>query len=279
MHKETVERSTLELIRKLQSHKSLKDFVLVGGTALALQLGHRMSIDIDLFSTLPFNAEKLSETLEHELGFEQESIEENTLRGSVHGIKVDIMTHAYKNIRIPIEDEGVRMASPEDIAAMKVNAICNSGERVKDFIDIYTLLKNKSIESIIDNYSEKYSQRNPAHAIKSLNYFEDVDLGDWPNMLIDKKIKWDDVTSKIRTSIVDYQNNLVKKGEQQLYQAIYENNLEEVNKLIKHDGLKPNNRHLQVIFEMQQKGIFVNPDIEKLINLNLPNQGKNISFS
>ncbi len=78
MHKETVEQSTLELLKTLQSDDSLKDFVLVGGTALALQLGHRKSIDIDLFSRNPFNANSLSEELENKYNFCQESVDKNT---------------------------------------------------------------------------------------------------------------------------------------------------------------------------------------------------------
>ena len=273
MHKETVTESTLELIKKLQAHNSLKDFNLVGGTALALHLGHRISIDIDLFSENPFDANKLSETLEKDFGFEQESVEENTLKGSIEGVKVDFITHAYKQIEAPVVEEEVRLASIKDITAMKVNAICNSGERVKDFVDIYFLLKRKNMSEIIDDYSDKYSQRNPAHAVKSLNYFGDVDLSDWPNILEEKNLKWENVKNKITSSIVNYQKELVDTSENNLSKAIYNNDSKKVEELIK-QGVKPNKRHLKLLDEMEVEKMQIKPDIRDSIKKHFPSKGK-----
>jgi len=241
---------------------------------LALHLGHRISIDIDLFSEKPFDANRLSETLEQEFGFEQESVETNTLKGSIDGVKVDIMTHAYKQIEAPLEEEGGRMASVSDIAAMKVNAICNSGERVKDFVDVYTLLDTKSMKQIIDNYSEKYSQRNPAHAVKSMNYFNDVDLSDWPDMLVNKKLKRKAVKDKIDSSLVTYQKELVETSEKKLSIAIYKNDHKTVSQLLK-QGLKPNKMHIKLMDEMEAEKMLVHPEIKDLINKHFPSKGKN----
>ncbi|MGV8829944.1 MAG: nucleotidyl transferase AbiEii/AbiGii toxin family protein [Breznakibacter sp.] len=276
MHKETVEQSTLELLKTLQSDDSLKDFVLVGGTALALQLGHRKSIDIDLFSRNPFNANSLSEELENKYNFYQESIDKNTLKGSIAGIKVDIITHAYPNIRPIVLDEGVRMASIEDIAAMKLNAISNSGERIKDFVDVYTLLQDRSLESLLNNFTEKYGQKNSFHTLRSLNYFNDVDTSDWPDML-NKRTTWKEVKERINQKVIAYQNEITKQPEKTLSRAIYTNNRQTVELLIE-GGVKPSKQHIKLINEMKSENIKLDPMIEITIKENLPKQDRGIKM-
>ena len=87
--------------------------------------------------------------------------------------------------------------SMEDIAAMKLNAISVSGQRVKDFIDIYFLLEIYSIEEMIGFYKKKYLQYNEANVLKSLCWFEDVDLSGWPVLIINPNLKWGTVKKKI----------------------------------------------------------------------------------
>ena len=78
----------------------------------------------------------------------------------------------------PIEEEGIRYLSAEDIAAMKLNAIINSGKRLKDFIDIYFLLEHYTLFDMIGFFEIKYPHLNPLIALKAIAYFNDID----PNM-------------------------------------------------------------------------------------------------
>lgn len=141
LHKETVDPSTLELLIQIQQKEYLKGFYLVGGTALALRLGHRKSVDIDLFSNFSFDAVQMLEYLSADFPFMLFFSANNTIKGSINQVQMDILAHRYPLIGEPFILENISMLSVEDIIAMKLNAISVSGQRVKDFIDIITCLK------------------------------------------------------------------------------------------------------------------------------------------
>ena len=208
LHKEAGDANLLDLIQKLQKLEVLSDFFLVGGTALSLQMGHRKSVDIDLFSQLPFEPEFTAGILEKEFGFQLQYSHRNTLKGTISGIFVDLITHPYSLIRPLVVVENIRMASLEDIAAMKVNAISGNGTRLKDFIDIYFLFKTFSFEEIIGFFSTKYNSRNEFHAIKSLTYFDDIDSTSWPEMILEPKLTLD----QIKTSLIQKRNFFINKS-------------------------------------------------------------------
>ncbi|MDD3527529.1 MAG: nucleotidyl transferase AbiEii/AbiGii toxin family protein, partial [Bacteroidales bacterium] len=134
LHTETVDGATLELIRQLQADPVLEGFVLVGGTALSLQIGHRISIDIYFFTRNDFDAQQLLQHLEQKYQFQEQYRHINTLKGIVNGVFVDFITHNYHMIKPNEHIEKITMASRPDIAAMKVNAIAGNGTRVKDFV-------------------------------------------------------------------------------------------------------------------------------------------------
>ncbi len=200
LHTNTVATEVLDLIKQLQENESLRDFFLVGGTGLALQLGHRTSVDIDLFTRKDFNVEGLLQKLETEFHFQMDMIENNTIRGTIRDIKIDLLAHKYPLLNPVKTTDGIRLSSVQDIAAMKINAISIDGTRVKDFIDVYFLLDMMSVKELLDCYSKKYSMRNPMHALKSMQYFEDVDIADWPEMIKNKTLTWDRVKKKIDQS-------------------------------------------------------------------------------
>jgi len=208
LHKETVDQSTLELLNQLQQKEYLKEFYLVGGTALALKMGHRKSLDLDLFSNFSFDAVQLLDNLTTDFSFTLFFSANNTLKGSINQVQVDILAHRYPLVCDPIIIENICMLSVEDIAAMKLNAISVSGQRVKDFIDIYFLLETYSIGEMIGFYKKKYSQYNEANVLKSLCWFEEVDLSDWPILLKTPKLKWGTVKKKIREATNAYLQQL-----------------------------------------------------------------------
>lgn len=198
LHQETVDQSTLELLTELQRKEYLKGFYLVGGTALALKLGHRKSVDLDLFSDFAFDTGLMLENLSADFPFRLYFSATNTLKGSINGIQVDIMAHRYPLVREPQVTEALSMLSVEDIVAMKFNAITINGQRVKDFIDIYYLLDEFTLAEMMEFYRTKYPLYNEVNVLKSLTWFEDVDISDWPVLLKSPDLEWSAVKKKIR---------------------------------------------------------------------------------
>jgi hypothetical protein len=197
LHTETVEQSTLELLVQLQKQEYLSGFHLVGGTALALKMGHRKSIDIDLFSDFSFDVGSLLENLSADFSFNLFFSAKNTIKGNIDKVQLDILAHRYPLINAPTTINNISMLSTEDIIAMKLNAISTSGQRVKDFIDIYFLLDFYSIEEMLSFYKKKYSQYNEVIVLKSIIWFEDVELSEWPVLLKNPNLTWSEVKEKI----------------------------------------------------------------------------------
>lgn len=204
LYKETISPQTLELLIQLQQKTYLKGFCLVGGTALALQIGHRTSIDIDLFSDFSFDTGYVLENLSADFGFNMFFSAANTLKGSINGVQVDILAHRYPYVSPPVFLDNITMLSTEDIIAMKLNAISISGQRVKDFIDIYYLLKLYSVSNMLRFYKMKYASFNEVNVLKSLVWFEDIDLSDWPVLLKNPELKWAEIMNKIRGETQKY---------------------------------------------------------------------------
>ncbi|MCF6184118.1 MAG: nucleotidyl transferase AbiEii/AbiGii toxin family protein [Bacteroidales bacterium] len=209
LYKDTIENSTLELLKKLQADTELSAFKLAGGTSLALQIGHRKSIDLDLFSQNNFDSNYLLEYLEENYNFAVDYTSKNTLKGSIKNIKIDLISHKYNLVKPFVKTENIILYSVEDIAAMKLNAISGNGTRSKDFIDIYFILKRFSVAEILEFYKKKYKLRNSLHVIKSLNYFNDIDTQDWPEMLLEKQISIEQVKQNIEIHIKNFSENLI----------------------------------------------------------------------
>jgi len=204
LFKTTVEPATLELLKSLQRKDYMRGFNLVGGTALAFYMGHRNSADIDLFSNYAFNASQLIELIEQDYPLQLYNTASNTIRGSIENINIDIIAHIYPYINEPSVIDGINILSVPDLIAMKLNAISVSGERSKDFVDIYFILEEKrfSINDMLRFYQMKYNQQGDMHILKSLIYFEDVDLSGWPVLLKKPLLKWTDVKKKIEKEVL-----------------------------------------------------------------------------
>lgn len=198
LYLETVESSTLELLKKLQRLPVLEQTRLVGGTALALQLGHRKSIDLDFFGTIDCEAEYLRESI---AGIASLTI----LKESPHihiyivdGIKVDIVNYKYPWLDDVVLEQGLRLASVSDIAAMKITAIIGRGTK-KNFIDIAFLLHHFSLEEILHFYAAKYNDSSVFMAMKSLAYFDDAEADPMPDMFVNQS--WQQVKAYILSKI------------------------------------------------------------------------------
>lgn len=200
LYTETVEPGTLGLLKRLMADVILESFVLVGGTALSLQLGHRKSIDLDLFSLIDFNSSEILSHLEEKNNnpvviqqFKQ------TLTVEIEGIKLDFLHFRYPFTYNILNIDGIRMADIRDIACMKVDAIVGRG-RKKDFYDLFYLLKRFSLEEIINWYQRMYNHSSLFHVYKSLTWFEDADMDAELNT-IDQNYTWEKVKSAILTEV------------------------------------------------------------------------------
>ena len=191
----TVESGTLELLKKLQSLPILKDFYLVGGTSIALQLGHRFSIDLDLFSVNDFNPYDIISILQKDFDLQIIVEEPKMLITEINGIKVDFVKMSYPILYPVIIEEGVRMLNIRDICAMKLKAITQRGNK-KDFFDLYYLIEYISIKEMLEIFKQKFNMNEIFHVVKSLTYFDDAEINPEP-IIFDEKINWKIVKMKI----------------------------------------------------------------------------------
>jgi len=199
MHKEVLNKKTERLLIKIKD--ICKNFYLVGGTGLALQIGHRKSIDLDWFSKKSFSVRQLKIKLKKigKLKIIQE--EEFTLNCVLDGVRLSFFRYPYKNISSLIKYENIKLASIKDIACMKIDSISSRGSK-KDFIDLYFILKKFSLEELLKMFDKKYKgiEYNRLHILKSLSYFEEAEKDPMPIML--KDIKWSDVKNKIKEEVI-----------------------------------------------------------------------------
>lgn len=202
LQKEAVDEKTFSILQRLQAIPELKNLRLVGGTALALQIGHRISIDLDLFGSFDSSI-----PLELLLAGFNKVVKTGANRFmqffEIDGVKVDFVNYDFPWLKNPILEEKTMLASVEDIAAMKVNAVINRGTK-KDFVDIAFLLYQYKLEDILSFYKQKYSVSDYQLALRSLSYFEDAEDDVMPNMLIKKD--WDSIKKEILTNLRSLQN-------------------------------------------------------------------------
>lgn len=192
MFTKTLSKNATGALALLGDSKILKGAYLAGGTACALQLGHRVSLDLDFFTEKEFNTEIVLSSLKKLPGFRLDEIAKWTILGSFPKVKFSYFYYPYPLIKKVSVFSGISVASLEDIAAMKIAAVCNRGTK-RDFIDLYFLIKKFSLKKILKFYDQKYAKlsNNFFHIMKSLDYFEDAELQKLPNMLI--PVSWDEV--------------------------------------------------------------------------------------
>lgn len=205
LYYETIDPSTLELLKNLLAFREFSELRLAGGTSLALQIGHRKSIDLDLFGKLEADEFSISRCLNNLGPVVLLKQSQNINIYLVNGVKVDLVNYPYPWIESVNNSDQLRLAGKKDIAAMKLAAITGRGTR-KDFIDLYFLLQENSLKTLLSYYTEKFSDGSPFLVLKSLAYFDDAENEETPYML--KNIKWNVVKGKILSELEDYLGNI-----------------------------------------------------------------------
>ncbi len=202
---QTIEPGTLSVLKKLMALPALKDFSSAGDAALPLKYGHRLSVDIDLFSHLPFTNAEIIEAIEKEFGDDfslQLHKERFGVSGFIQKIKVDIVKHPHPLLQEPETADGIRLYHSDDITAMKINAIMGRG-RKKDFWDIAELLQHYSVKDFISNYTRKYpSQQLLISVPYAMTWFDDAEETEAPVSL--KGQTWESVKKFIQQQVSDF---------------------------------------------------------------------------
>ena len=202
LHKETVTQQMWELLQRLMKDEKLKEHVLVGGTALALGLGHRLSVDIDLFTTKNFDSKMMLQYLHDTYGVNQNESKcfPNTVLTYIDTIKVDIVTHNYPLLNSVETIEGVRMISNEDIGAMKLHAIHQSGNRYKDFVDMYFMLEQEPLKFYLQAYQRKYD-KDQYWACIGLNTYDKINTFEGVDVLKEKEQNWKNIKKRLELAV------------------------------------------------------------------------------
>jgi predicted nucleotidyltransferase component of viral defense system len=189
-----VSNGLLEILNRVMQDPLFSGYRLVGGTSLALQLGHRQSVDLDFFGDQPIDEDAFLSAL-HPMGVIQViKKSKNILILTVNNIKVDFVHYSYPWLDPALALSGIRLATKKDIAAMKLNAIAGRGSK-KDFIDLYYLLKEICLPDMLSAYQEKYKDGSVFMVQKSMTYFEDADSETSP--IITDGTDWEDMKAEI----------------------------------------------------------------------------------
>lgn len=185
------------LIGKSKDHLALlsrselfQDAYLAGGTTVALQLGHRISVDFNFFTRKEFVSRNVAQDLARLGSFKEEQADRGTVLGDFEGVRLSLFFYPHALIDRPVRYLDINLASLRDIAAMKIDAIGSRGAR-RDFIDMYFICHSGyPLSNILEFYDQKYGilASNLVHIKKSLIYFEDAEREAMPRML--KEVEW-----------------------------------------------------------------------------------------
>lgn len=199
---QTLPTDTAKLLRLIQQKNTnfLSSFYLSGGTALSLQLGHRESEDLDFFSQQPFKPELIDQQLLEYGKLSETELSSGTLNTYLNGVKLQFLHYPYRLLEPVLAWEGVYLSSVIDIACTKLQTVGMRGSR-KDFIDIFFLLKQIPLKTLLQYTKKKYAESDysETHILKSLVYFDDAEVQPMPRMHQD--ISWEQIKKEIITAV------------------------------------------------------------------------------
>lgn len=198
LHFECLNDVQKQVLADLKRPAEERNFYLGGGTAIALWIGHRKSVDLDWFTSNSFSPLQLAADLkEAGLQLQITSTDKGTLHCTIAEVRVSFLLYSYPMLNPPIAlcDSGGRLATLDDLTCMKLDALATRGVR-KDFVDLYALVKShKTLSDLIALYKRKFDIDNPAHLLYSLCYFDDAEHSEEPVMLWNTS--WNEVKREI----------------------------------------------------------------------------------
>ncbi len=196
--KEALPTYSYELLKRVSKNTGFSKFYLAGGTSLALQIGHRKSVDLDFFSSEPFSSNITSELKDD---YKAISISNNSIELIVENTKVMFWYFAFPLIKELVKKEKLSLADPLDIGLMKLLAIQGRTTK-KDIIDLYFIDKEIiKLEDLLELFESSYKETsfNAYSSLKSLFDIEKLKNDPMPEML--KEVSFDEafelVTDKI----------------------------------------------------------------------------------
>jgi hypothetical protein len=200
VHEEVLAEVQRRVLRGVGPRLSAAGFYLVGGTAVAIRLGHRRSVDLDWFRADPIE-DPLALAGELSIAgprWQVEGLAPGTLHARVDDVAVSLLRYAYP-LLAPLVDwpeYGCRLASLEDLACMKLAAIAQRGAK-KDFFDLHALLRaGHTLPGLLESFARKYSHADPGPVLVGLCYYDDADREPDPLRLTSPA--WEVVREEIR---------------------------------------------------------------------------------
>lgn len=203
LYTSTVVPETLALLKVLNEISLLDSFPLVGGTNLSLRFGHRVSVDLDLFTNQPFDPDEIFGAIVKVLP----QTRKLDHRGQsiwliIDGVKVDLILHEYLYIKGPERVESIHLLAVEDIIPMKLEAMATRGVK-KDFWDIAELLNHFSLHQMLQFHQQRYPNSDFGHILLSATYFADAEKEKSDPISLNG-ITWKQVKSKMEKAVSSY---------------------------------------------------------------------------
>jgi hypothetical protein len=191
-HREVIPTSTDATLRALRDAGIVDRFYLAGGMGLALQFGHRLSIDLDFFAKEQFDEDRLLQRVQGLGEFSLVAKAPYTLHATLGPTKISFLGYAYPMLFSTGSFEGVAVAAPREIACMKLTAIASRGTK-RDFVDLYLCARQFGLQELLHLFGRKYAEArySKPHLLKSLVYFADAEKDPMPQMLV--PLEWDAV--------------------------------------------------------------------------------------
>lgn len=198
LYYKTIYPKTLELLKQISATNYFNEFALAGGTSLSLQIGHRISYDLDFFGQKEIDSIEILNTISAIAKPKIIHQTKNILILNINEIKVDFVNYRYPLLKKLINKDGLRLVSIEDIAAMKLAAVAGRGKK-RDFFDIYEILKHYTLNQILGFYNSKYEDGSEFLVLKSLTYFDDANLD--ADLKLFNDVTWENVKKQILKAV------------------------------------------------------------------------------
>jgi hypothetical protein len=208
MPQEIISKKTKANLEILIKKAMLKNFYLVGGTGAALQLKHRVSLDLDFFSKKDIDTKTLIQKIKTQGKFSIERETENTLIGIFNGTRVSFLKYDYPLLFDLKQIKGIKIADLRDIGCMKIDAVSSRGMK-RDFVDLFFICREAiSLKNLLSLFKKKYKSvnYNRLHILKSLVYFEDAENNPMPRMIL--PTSWQEVKNFFKEEIRKINKNL-----------------------------------------------------------------------